>query len=126
MLPLEFAATAIVNSSKLAAAIGIVDNFNAKIPICAGILPEYENIPNLFFAISTIDNSRIVDYIDTYKMDGFFIQNLVVLNSQNILFAPDFHDRKIRSGEFEKFEKIRNNFTNVDLFDCLGFNFLSN
>ena len=126
MLSLEFAATAIVNSSELARAIGIVDNFNAKIPICAGILPEYENIPNLFFAISTIDNGRMVDYIDTYKNDGFFIQNLVVLNSQNIVFAPEFYDRKIRSGEFEKFEKIRNNFTNVDLFECLGFDFLSN
>ena len=126
MLSLEFAATAIVNSSELARAIGIVDNFDAKIPICAGILPEYENIPNLFFAISTIDNGRMVDYIDTYKNDGFFIQNLVVLNSQNIVFAPEFYDRKIRSGEFEKFEKIRNNFTNVDLFECLGFDFLSN
>lgn len=125
MLSLEFAATAIVNRSKLVKAIGIVDNFNTKVPICVGILPEYENIPNLFFAISTKDNSDIINFINTYK-NGFFIQNLVVLNSQNIVFAPEFYDRKIRSGEFEKFEKIRNNFTNVDLFECLGFDFLSN
>lgn len=125
MLSLEFAATAIVNRSKLVKAIGIVDNFNTKVPICVGILPEYENIPNLFFVISTKDNSDIINFINTYK-NGFFIQNLVVLNSQNIVFAPEFYDRKIRSGEFEKFEKIRNNFTNVDLFECLGFDFLSN
>ncbi|WP_336314881.1 SEC-C domain-containing protein [Streptococcus oralis] len=125
MLSLEFAATAIVNRSKLVKAIGIVDNFNTKVPICVGILPEYENIPNLFFAISTKDNSDIINFINTYK-NGFFIQNLVVLNSQNIVFAPEFYDRKIRSGEFEKFEKIRNNFTNIDLFECLGFDFLSN
>jgi len=125
MLPLEFAATAIVNSYELAKAIGIVDNFNTKVPICVGILPEYENIPNLFFAISTKDNSDIIDFISTYK-NGFFMQNLVALNSQNIIFEPEFYDRKIRSGEFEIFEKIRNNFTNVDLFECLGFDFLSN
>ena len=125
MLSLEFAATAIVNRSKLVKAIGIVDNFNTKVPICVGILPEYENIPNLFFVISTKDNSDIINFTNTYK-NGFFIQNLVVLNSQNIVFAPEFYDRKIRSGEFEKFEKIRNNFTNVDLFECLGFDFLSN
>lgn len=125
MLSLDFAATAIVNRSKLVKAIGIVDNFNTKVPICVGILPEYENIPNLFFAISTKDNSDIINFINTYK-NGFFIQNLVVLNSQNIVFAPEFYDRKIRSGEFEKFEKIRNNFTNIDLFECLGFDFLSN
>lgn len=125
MLPLEFAATAIVNSSNLAKAIGIVDNFNTKVPICVGILPEYENIPNLFFAISTKDNSDIIDFISTYK-NGFFMQNLVALNSQNIVFAPEFYERKIKSGEFEKFKEIRNNFTIVELFKCLGFDFLSN
>ena len=96
----------------------------SKYPISFGILPEFQNKPNIFYIIAHEEDSNIFSRLVEYsKNSGLFIQNIVLKSTSNTILHPKLYNKLCSTGEIKNLYNFISYDKALDFNDYFGFNF---
>ena len=97
---------------------------DSKYPISFGILPEFQNKPNIFYIIAHEEDSDLFRQLVEYsKQSGFFIQNIVLKSTSNTILHPKLYNKLCSTGEIKNLYNFMSSYQCLDFNDNFGFDF---
>lgn len=96
----------------------------SKYPISFGILPEFQNKPNIFYIIAHKEDSNVFSQLVKYsKNSGLFIQNIVLKSTSNTILHPKLYNKLCSTGEIKNLYNFISYDKDLDFNNNFGFNF---
>ncbi|WP_311141559.1 hypothetical protein [Lancefieldella rimae] len=106
-----------IDKELLFASMACKELLQSKYPISFGILPEFQNKPNIFYIIAHEEDSNIFSQLVEYsKNSEFFRQNIVLKCTSNTILHPKLYKKLCSTGE------IKNLYNFISSYECLDFN----
>lgn len=94
-------------------------------PISLGILPKFQNKPNIFYIIAHKTDNQFFNYLVFCSEDGdneFFMQNIVLKCTSNTILHPKLYNKLYTTGEIKKLHDFISCYDCLDFSQYLGFN----
>ena len=96
---------------------------NSNYPISLGILPEFQNKPNIFYIIAHKQDNQIFDDLVLCSEDNeFFMQNIVLKSTSNTILHPKLYNKLCSSGEIKNLYNYISYYGVIDFSEYSGFN----
>ena len=113
-----------IDNELLFASMACKELLESKYPISLGILPEFQNKPNIFYMIAHEEDSNIFNQLVEYsKHSEFFIQNIVLKCTSNTILHPKLYNKLCSTGEIYNLNKFISSDKYLDFENYFGFNF---
>lgn len=113
-----------IDKELLFASMACKELLESKYPISFGILPEFQNKPNIFYIIAHEEDSNIFSQLVEYsKHSGFFMQNIVLKCTSNTILHPKLYNKLCSTGEIKNLYNFISSYKYLDFNDNFGFNF---
>lgn len=91
-------------------------------PISLGILPKFQNKPNLFYIIAhKTDNQIFNDLVFLSEDNEFFMQNIVLKSTSNTILHPKLYNKLHSTGQIEDLYKFISYYGDIDFEQYQGF-----
>lgn len=113
-----------IDKELLFASMACKELLQSKYPISFGILPEFQNKPNMFYIIAHKEDSNVFGQLVEYsKYSGFFMQNIVLKCTSNTILHPKLYNKLYSTGEIKNLYNFISSNKDLDFNDNFGFNF---
>lgn len=113
-----------INKELFFASMACKELGESKYPISFGILPEFQNKPNIFYIIAHEEDSNVFSrLVECSKNSGLFIQNIVLKSTSNTILHPKLYNKLCSTGEIKNLYNFISYDTALNFNDYFGFNF---
>lgn len=113
-----------INKALFFASMACKELGESKYPISFGILPEFQNKPNIFYIIAHEEDSNVFSrLVEFSKNSGLFIQNIVLKSTSNTILHPKLYNKLCSTGEIKNLYNFISYDKPLNYNDYFGFNF---